>query len=120
MLKIEIIGNLGGDAKVKNLNGRDCVSFNVAHSETRNGVESTVWASVLLNGNGGNLLQYLKSGTKVFVRGSLSVNQYQDKNGRWCIGLNVSASEVQLCGGKSEPAAPAPAPSPADPYPAPF
>lgn len=106
MLKIEVIGNIGNDAEIKSINGNDCVSFNVAHSEKRNGVEYTTWVSVLMNGNGGNLLPYLKKGAKVFVRGNLSVNPYQDKNNQWRVGINVSASEVQLCGLKSENTAP--------------
>lgn len=106
MLKIEVIGNIGNDAEVKNINGNECVAFNVASSEKRNGVDYTTWVSVLMNGNGGNLTQYLKRGAKVFVRGNLSVKQYQDKNGQWCVGLNMSASEIQLCGLKSENTAP--------------
>lgn len=107
MLKIEVIGNIGNDAEVKKINGNECVAFNIAHSEKRNGVENTTWVSVLMNGNGGNLTPYLKKGAKVFVRGNLSVNQYQDKNGQWRVGINVSASEIQLCGLKSENNAPA-------------
>ena len=106
MLKIEVIGNIGNDAEIKPINGNECVSFNVAHSEKRNGVECTTWVSVLLNGNGGNLFPYLKKGAKVFVRGNLSVNPYQDKNNQWRVGINVSASEIQLCGLKSENTAP--------------
>lgn len=102
MLKIEVIGNIGNDAEIKNINGNECVSFNVASSEKRNGVDYTTWVSVLMNGNGGNLTQYLKKGAKVFVRGNLSVKQYQGNNGQWNVGINVSASEVQLCGLKSE------------------
>lgn len=102
MLKIEVIGNIGNDAEVKNINGNECVAFNVASSEKRNNTEYTTWVSVLMNGNGGNLTQYLKRGAKVFVRGNLSVKPYQDKNGQWCVGINVSASEIQLCGLKSE------------------
>ncbi len=106
MLKIEVIGNIGNDAEVKKINGNECVSFNVAHSEKRNGTEYTTWVSVLMNGNGGNLTPYLKKGAKVFVRGNLSVNQYQDKNNQWRVGINMSATEVQLCGHKSENTAP--------------
>lgn len=102
MLQCEIIGNIGSDAEVKPINGRENVSFNVAHSEKFNGKEYTTWVSVLMGGNGGNLTQYLKKGVKVFVRGRLSVNVYQDKTGQWRAGLNVYATEVQLCGSKNE------------------
>lgn len=111
MLKIEVIGNIGNDAEIKNINGNECVSFNVASSEKRNGTEYTTWVSVLMNGNGGNLTQYLKKGAKVFVRGNLSVKPYQGNNGQWNVGINVSASEVQLCGLKSENTAPAGSPA---------
>lgn len=102
MLQIEIIGNIGNNAEIKKINGKDCVAFNVAHSEKYNGTEYTTWVSVLMNGNGGNLTQYLVKGTKVFLRGRLSVTNYQDKNGQWRVGVNCSATEVQLCGMKND------------------
>lgn len=101
MLKLEVIGNIGNDATIRNVNGNQCVSFNVASSEKRNGVETTTWVSVLMNGDGGNLFQYLKKGVKVFVRGNLSAKPYQDKGGQWCVGINLSATEIQLCGLKA-------------------
>ena len=107
MLIVEIIGNIGNNAEVRTINGKECVSFNVAHSEKYNGTEYTTWVSVLMNGNGGNLTQYLIKGVKVFVRGRLSINPYQDKNGQWRVGVNCSATEVQLCGTKNENTAPA-------------
>lgn len=107
MLQIEIIGNLGSDAEIKQLNGKNYVSFNVAHSEKRkdaNGitVDSTTWVSVLLHGDGGNLLQYLKKGCKVFVRGRMYVKTYVDKSGQTQAAINVNASEINLCGLKGE------------------
>ena len=86
MLQLEIIGNLGNDAEIKEFNGKKYVSMNVAHSEKKrdaNGsvLETTTWVSVLWYGDGGNLTQYLKRGCKVFVRGRLSLKIYQDKHG---------------------------------------
>lgn len=102
MLSIEIIGNLGNDAEVKNINGKDVVAFNVAHSEKYNGQETTTWVSCLWYGNGGNLVQYLKKGTKVFARGRLSVTTYQNRDNRWVAGVNMTVTEIQLCGGKTD------------------
>ena len=66
MLKLQVIGNLGADARLVNSNGNEFVSMRVAHSEnyTINGQQSTwtLWVDCTLNGNGGNLLQYLKKG----------------------------------------------------------
>ncbi len=106
MLKVEIIGNLGGDAVLESKNGREYVSFTVAHSEKRtvNGQEQrlTTWTTCFRNGNLGGLLPYLKKGTSVFVRGNLSVNQYQDRAGQWQAGLTCNVDEVHLCGSLSQ------------------
>ena len=102
MLQIEVIGNIGADAEIKEFGGKKYVSFNVAHSERRkdaNGttVESTTWVSVLWYGDGGGLTPHLKRGAKVFVRGRMALKQYQDKNGHWQTSVNCNASEIQLC-----------------------
>lgn len=107
MLQCEVIGNIGNDAEIKDFSGKKYVSFNVAHSEKRkdaNGtmIESTTWVSVLWYGDGGGLTQYLKRGCKVFIRGRLSVKSYQDRNGNTQVGVNVNASEVNLCSLKGE------------------
>lgn len=107
MLQLEIIGNLGNDAEIKEFNGKKYVSMNVAHSEKKrdsNGsvLETTIWVSVLWYGDGGNLTQYLKRGCKVFVRGRMSVKSYQDRNGNTQIAVNVNANEVNLCGVRGE------------------
>ena len=107
MLQCEVIGNLGSDAEIKEFSGKKYVSFNVAHSDVSkdqqgNRVEQTTWVSVLWYGDGGGLFQYLKKGSKAFVRGRLRAKTYQDKNGNVQIAINVNASEVQLCGIKGE------------------
>lgn len=109
MLKIEIIGNLGADAEIKNVNGNAFVSFRVAHTDKwtdqRTGEikQSTQWVSCILNGNGGGLTQFLKKGTKVFVRGHLSTNLYSSpQTHQMECGLNCSVREVELCGGSRE------------------
>lgn len=107
MLKAEIIGNIGADAEVKEFSGKKYVSFRVAHTEYQkdqqgNRIDQTIWVSVLLYGDGGGLLAHLKKGAKVFVRGNQKVKIYTDRNGNPQAAINVSASEVQLCGVKGE------------------
>lgn len=99
MLKSEVIGNIGSDAIVKQINGRDYVSFSVAHQRSK---EETVWISVLWYGNGGNLLQYLTSGKQVFVRGDMVVKTYTGRNNELRVSLNLNANEVQLVGNRQE------------------
>lgn len=105
MLQVEIIGNIGNDAQVKDFNGKKYIAFNVAHSEkfkNQQGVETerTTWLSVLKPGESA-VAQYLKKGTPVFVRGDLSVKAYKDNAANWQVGVNCLAREVQLLpGGK--------------------
>ena len=98
MLQCDVIGNLGYDAEVKEIGGKNYVSFDVAHSYMDKQGKSTTWVSVLIYGDGGSLLQYLKKGCKVFVRGREKVSTYKDRNGNAQVSISVMASEVQLCG----------------------
>lgn len=103
MLQLEVIGNLGSDAEIKEFSGKKYVSMNVAHSERRkDGSENTVWVSVLWYGEGGGLFQYLKRGCKVFLRGRLVPKAYADKQNQPQCSLNMYANEVTLCGSKQE------------------
>lgn len=98
MLQLEIIGNIGQDAIIKEINGKSYVSFSVAHSGKSGDRETTTWVSVLSYGNGGNLIKYLKPGAKVFVRGKLNVDIYTSKKtGQADAKLSVMASEIQIC-----------------------
>lgn len=107
MIRIEMIGNLGADAELKDNNGRKFVSFRVAHtdkwknSQTGQDNVSTVWASCAINGDAHNLLPYLKKGVKVFVRGSVQLNMYSSpKTHQIECGLNIAVWEIELCGGQ--------------------
>lgn len=111
MIRIEMIGNLGADAELKDNNGRKFVSFRLAHtdkwknSQTGQDNVSTVWASCAINGDAHNLLPYLKKGVKVFVRGSVQLNMYSSpKTHQMECGLNIAVWEIELCGGQREEA----------------
>lgn len=70
MIRLEIVGNLGADAEIKDYNGNKFVSFRVAHSEkwvdrqTGAITTQTTWVSCSLNGDGKGLTEYLKKGLK--------------------------------------------------------
>ena len=112
MLQIEVIGNLGRDAEVKEFSGRKYVCFSVAHTEnvrprtpSEPPTQRTVWLSVYWYGEGGNTFPYLKRGAKVFVRGGMRNNLYTDRTGQTRVDINVNAREVYLCGSPAQPAA---------------
>ncbi len=122
MLQIEVIGNLGKDAEVKEFSGKKYTCFSVAHTENVRAqkpgeppVQRTTWLSVYWYGDGGAMLQYLKRGTKVFVRGTMRNNLYTDRTGQTRVDINVNAREVYPCGGRPAQPATQPAAHPQQP-----
>lgn len=102
MLRLEIIGKLGADAQVKSHNGSEFVSFNVAHNRNRVDNETgevvrqdVVWVMCALNGNGGNLLQFLRKGTLVCCSGSPRFGIYR-REGNVFVDVQLSVDSIQL------------------------
>lgn len=99
MVSIEIIGNLGADARTVSANGAEFVSFNLADNRKVNGKEVTQWYGCNLNRDVTNLLPYLKKGQGVFVRGVpryriFDSAQYHQK----LVAVDVFVNEIQLIG----------------------
>ena len=108
MLKVELIGNLGADVEIKESNGSKFATMRIAHSDRwtddqGNVKESTTWVDVTMNNTESKVLQYLKAGVKVFVRGTARLRVYSSQKDR-CMkaGLTIVASEIELCGGSSD------------------
>lgn len=122
MLVLEVIGNLGADAILKDLNGQKYIAFSVAHTESYKDSqgqrrERTTWVSCLKYGES-PVINYLKKGTRVFIRGELSAKAYE-AGGILQAGINCRVKELQLLGGNRTDQAEAPqttvATSPATP-----
>ncbi len=88
--KVILVGNLGKDPKVANLNSGDrAVSFTLATSETWKDKntgerrERTEWHNVVVyNENIGRVVeQYCKKGTKVYLEGQIQTRKYTDQSG---------------------------------------
>lgn len=102
MLVVEIIGNLGADAVIKEFKGQKFISFSVAHTESYTDGqgqkhERATWVSCLKYGESA-VINYLKKGTRVFLRGELSVKTYE-AGGTVQAGINCKVKELQLLGG---------------------
>lgn len=113
MVQIEIIGNLGADARTVSANGSTFVSFNVAENQKVNGTEVTQWYGCNLNRDCSKLMPYLKKGQAVFVRG-LPRYRIFDSAIHHCkmVAVDVFVNEIQLVGGapaQQTEQAPAPA-----------
>lgn len=104
MLKLQIVGNLGSDAELYSENGHKFVKLSIAHTERRRNPdgsdrESTTWVSATINGDGGNLFQYLKKGTKVYAYGDVGLRVYHsEKERRMMPGMNLFIRDIELVG----------------------
>ena len=103
MVSIEIIGNLGADARVVESNGSRFVSFNLADNRKVNGTEQTQWYGCNINRDCTNLMPYLKKGQCVFVRGVPRFRIF-DSSLHHCkmVAVDVFVNEIQLVGGSPE------------------
>lgn len=100
MVAIEVIGNLGSDARVVTANDSRFVSFNLAENQKVNGQEVTQWYGCNINRQCDNLLQYLVKGQSVFVRG-LPRYRIFDSALHHCkmVAVDIFVNEIQLVGG---------------------
>lgn len=100
MLKTELIGYLGADAKVVTQN-TTLLTFNVGVSRrTGEGDNVTTWVRCTKHAEGGgsNIAQYLTKGTRVFVRGDLSATAYTNDNGAAIPSLSCKVQELKPLG----------------------
>lgn len=110
MLLGTLIGNLGGNAEIKAVDGREFVTFRVAHNETNRAadgalIERVQWVDCTMSCDGGRpaILPYLVAGTSVFIVGSLSSRVYSSAKDRcWKAGLTIRVQRIELLGGRSD------------------
>lgn len=108
MLRLEVIGNLGADAVVKASDGKSFVSFRVAHSEKwadANGVDhtDTQWVDCVISNPENKVVPYLKTGTRVYVRGHVKLRVYSSPaQKKMMAGVQISVQEIELLGGNSD------------------
>jgi single-strand DNA-binding protein len=106
MIKLQVIGNLGKDCVVNNVNGKSVINFNVAHSEKykdAQGVQKdrTIWVDCAYWTDRTAIAPYLKKGTTVFVEGQPDVRAYTTQDGRQGASLTLRIVSVQLIGGRT-------------------
>ena len=96
MIKLMVIGNLGRDAEMKSINGKNYISYSVANTER----DKTTWIDVMQFTKDANpaVLKYLTKGSKVYVEGNPSVNAYKNKNDEVKASLSLWTFGVELVG----------------------
>ena len=105
MIKLQVIGNLGKDALVNNVNGKTVINFNVAHTERYkdaqgNQKDRTTWVDCSYWTDRTAVAPYLKKGTQVYVEGTPDVRSYTTADGRNGASLTLRIVSVQLLGAK--------------------
>lgn len=107
MLNMMIIGNLGADAEIKTVNGKQYLSFRVAHSEKftkQDGteIEETTWVSCITS-SFLKVAEYLKKGQKVFVQGEGKVKAvFRPQQRDYIAGININVRTLELCSPKAK------------------
>lgn len=106
MIKLTAIGNLGRDAVLNTVSGKNVINFTVAHTERYkdaqgNQKDKTIWVDCAYWTERTGIAPYLKKGTQVYVEGQPDVRTYTTKEGVNGATLSLRVSSVQLLGSKS-------------------
>jgi len=102
-------GTIGQDAEVKYLpSGAAVLSVSVANNVGYSDKQQTMWIRVAVFGKRaeGQLVNYLKKGTAVFVSGELRTNQYKANDGTVKTTLELTANILDLVGKKQDTQSP--------------
>jgi single-strand DNA-binding protein len=104
MIKLTMIGHLGKDAEVRDVNGRKVIAFNVAHTEkyrdsSGTQQEKTTWVRCSYWTDNTNVAPYLKKGTQVYVEGTPSADAYMSSTqNQPMANLDLRVIKIELLG----------------------
>jgi single-strand DNA-binding protein len=104
MIKLQIVGNLGKDCIVKEVNGKNVINFSVAHTERYkdsqgNQKERTTWVECAYWTDKTAVAQYLTRGKTVYAEGSPEADAYMNKENQAAATLRMRVQSLQLVGG---------------------
>lgn len=115
--KATLIGNLGNDPDVRDVNGQKVATFSLATNERwtdKNGEkqEHTEWHRIVVWGKLAEVCgQYLKKGRQTYVEGRIRTRTWDDKEGVKRYTTEINADTVQFLGGAGEKGDRAPHPA---------
>lgn len=110
MLQCTMIGNLGANAEIKVADGREFVTFRLAHNDSFKGAdgikkETSMWVDCTMSCANGRpaVLPYLIRGAAVCVIGNVSLRVYSSEKER-CMkaGMTIHVQKLELIGGQGD------------------
>jgi single-strand DNA-binding protein len=107
MIKLQIVGNLGKDCIIKEVNGKNVINFSVAHTERYkdsqgNQKERTTWVECAYWTDRTAVGQYLKKGQMVYAEGSPEADAYLNKENQAAATLRMRVQSLQLLGSSKD------------------
>jgi single-strand DNA-binding protein len=104
MIKLQIVGNLGKDCIVNEVNGKKVINFSVAHTERYkdsqgNQQERTTWVECAYWTDRTAVADYLKKGKMVYAEGAPAADPYMNKENQAAATLRMRVLNIQLLGG---------------------
>lgn len=102
--KVTLVGRLGGDPELKQVNTQSVATFSVATSETwkdKQGQkqEKVSWHRVVVwGGQADNAAKYLKKGRQVYVEGRIEYRVWDKQEGGKGYATDILASNIQYLG----------------------
>lgn len=99
MIKVQVIGNIGKDAELKEINGKNYLVFSLASTKKIKGENQTTWIDCYKYDNGSSLKQWLTKGKKLYVDGDLGVSTYTRNDGSPAASLKLFVSNLEFVGG---------------------
>lgn len=107
MLKIQAIGHIGDDARIKNVNGAEFISFRIADNRSFKGDDgitrtTTTWISCTMDIARKGIVEYLTKGQRIYIEGYPTVRYSTNQQGEPQAYLNVYVNNVEFCSDKKE------------------
>lgn len=107
MIKLQVIGNLGKDGLLNQVNGKNVINFTVAHTErfrdgSGNQKERTTWVECAYWTERTGVAPYLKKGVQVFVEGIPEVRQFTRSDNTPGASLSIRVNNLQLLGSRQD------------------
>lgn len=100
--KVQLIGNVGQDPEVKNINGKTVANLTLAtnefyYNDKGEKVEQTEWHRVTAWGKSAEIIEkYVNKGKEIAIEGKLTHRSYDDKDGIKRYVTEVVVNEVLL------------------------